>query len=67
MASEDERDLAPVVEVVLDEVPDDPAARDLGAGAAWSRELPGEVIGGSTPKARIDHRPGPAEGLGKLA
>jgi len=67
VAPEDERHLATVVEVVLDQVPDHPLSGErLRARAALAGELDGEVVRRPTLEALIDHRPGQVERLDDL-
>lgn len=67
MAPEDLRDLARVMEIVLQDVPDHPLAREgLGAGAALSREVDVEIVRRPAPKAVLDHRPRRVERLDDL-
>src|SRR3954463_6753959 len=69
VAAEDLRDLASVMDVVLQHVPDDPAAmmcprRSMGAGR--SDDGPREVVGIPASKAVVDDRPRPCEPVHQL-
>src|SRR4029450_8589816 len=67
VAAQDQRDLAAVVEIVLDQVPDDPLPGEgLGARRPPARELDGQIVRCPTPQTVVDHRPRPFETLDDL-
>src|SRR6185436_8755028 len=67
VAAEDQRDLASVVEVVLDQVPHDPLPGEhLRPRTSSPGELDGQIVRRPTPEAVLDHRPRPLETLDDL-